>query len=171
MTDVFCLAWSCLCSALFVKSQKHLWEQSDVHLFYRNLMTIVSISSQFSPIGMLINDSLKLWHKNLNSICIQNRNRRKGWKNDYTESKLKRIVSFLLNTYILLDKFSSHKNLKSRMSVLLFIHKLVTLWEIFPHYSLWTLDILFIREDIFYLLHSQAMPSLITKHFKEVACV
>ncbi|EAW68300.1 hCG2040813, partial [Homo sapiens] len=36
-------------------------------------------------------------------------------KNNYTESKLKRIVNFLLNAYILLDKFSFHKNLKSRM--------------------------------------------------------
>lgn len=93
---------------------RSIFENTHVLLLYRNLMNIVSVFLDFSPVDMLINDSLEDWHRNTNLVCMEKRNKMK-------------IISVLKADWIITwtffcahispEKFSPCENLKSRMSM------------------------------------------------------
>lgn len=134
-------------------------------------MTVLSLD--FFPFDMLINDSLNDWRRNTNFVCMLNRNRMKksfvlkaDWKITW--------MFFWMHLFCLISlypvKIWSLECLPYIYSEL--ITYLWSLWKTLTH-SLFSMNTWysFHWQKTFYLLHSQAMLSLNTKHFKKVAPV
>lgn len=144
---------------------RSIFENTHVLLFHRNLMTIVSLFLDFSPVDMLINDSLKDSHRNTNPTCMENRDEKKLCG----KGRVNNSRNCLLNAHMLPDKFSPCEKLKSRTPVLYLFPSLSLViypWGRHSPIILWILDILFSdRRRVLCFI------SVKTKHFKEVACI